>query len=329
MGQTVTNAYVEGMNKDIDRGLISNKAYLEANNFRIITTDGSTTGSLENIRGNKHIIPLIAAGEAIVPGTSYYVVVDNIVDDGGAPPGFLRLVNTTFTAVNASFTGDGYVIPSASMIDDDQMIIGGIEIRDEVVLFTTDNTGTTPTEGRSCIWKMSIDLDTEEISSLTLLYDDNLNAGLVATDFLKFSTAYPIKAVARYETSTIKKIYWTDGYNYLRHVDIGRLLTISGEAYSVTNRYMTVDKFNVQPNFKFTKPTLSNIITGTLEAGTVQYAYQLFRTNGSETTYSPLSNTIHITESNDFSSNDQFYKGSDGTEGSTGKGCRVKIFILG
>jgi len=266
----VINTFVGGMRKDIDKSLMSNKTYLDAHNFRIVTTKGSTSGSLENIKGNI----VLSTGDVITSG---------------------------------------------------QRIIGSCEIRDKLVLFTTNNlTPGTPASGTSKIYVAEINLITEAQTSLTCIYDDNLNAGLGTSDFLNFSVAYPIKAVCRYETPNIQKVYWTDGYNNVRFCDIGKYLTVDGEAYVNPGDYMSVDKFEFLPKFVGSKPTLSNIVGGKLRSGIVAYSYQLYNLNGAETSFSPTSDPFAVTSCNDFMSNTFTYRG-DSEEKNTGKGFIISI----
>jgi hypothetical protein len=293
MNKTVINTFTEGLNKDVSKQVMSNKAYLDAQNFRIITTEGSTTGTLENIKGNKKI--------------------------------------------------------SDIKIADGQMIIGSCEIRDKIILFTTNNTGgiitvadsvtsdnaiitvdsMTPTvdntislDSRSMIYELVIDLETETQESLTVLYDDNLS---IDTSFLNFTTFYPIKTVGRYETPNVQKVYWTDGYNNMRYINIAINQTETGSAHvNAVRDYMGVNKFEFLPNFIPSTPKLKNITSGTLMTGMVQYAYQLYRLNGAETAMSPVSALIHIVTDSDFKSNSKFYKG-DELSVLSGKGCKLEI----
>ena len=312
MGQSVTNTFIEGMNKDLDKSLISNKSYLEANNFRVTTTDGGTTGSLENIKGNRHIAEVFEAGDTITAGNTYYVIGASVVETGE------HLAGSSFVAVGVSFTGSGYLIDMDDRITAGQMIIGGAELRDYTILFTTNNT-------RSQIYKLEMYLPTESMSSLTLIYDDELNIG-AGTDRLGFSAANPIKAIGRHETSNIQKVYWTDDLNNVRYAIVSDTLTKTGGAYvAVVNPYMSTDKFEFSPNFTYSKPVVTDITGGTIYPGMVQYTYQLYKTNGAETTYSPLSNIVHITDSDDFEPNSEEYKGSSDTSVTSGKGCKVSI----
>lgn len=255
MGKSIINTFSGGINCDIDKSLISNRAYLDAHNFRIITTTGRSSGSLENIKGNH-----------LLEGT------------GG-------------------------------FIDSGQFIIGSCEIRDKLVLFTTDNESATPTAGISQIYTVEINLGDETQVSLTKIYEDSVSLG-----YLKFSTAYPIKAVARYETPNIQKVYWTDGYNNVRYCNIvPNLLTT------------TVDKFEFLPNFTFNKPTLKNVVGGNVNTGMIAYAYQLYVANGAETAFSALSDPIHVNSDSDFLSNTLSYAG-DKEKIDSGKGFVMTVY---
>jgi hypothetical protein len=260
------NRFDGGMNKDLAKGLLPANKYRDATNFRVITTKGSTTGSFENIKGNKPIS------------------VDDLVD--------------------------GY-------------IIGSCELRDEIILFTTTNVTDTPEDesGISRIYKLTLDLVTEEQGDLTLLYADADN---VDTSYLNFSTYYPIKAIGKYETPDVQKVYWTDGYNSLRYANVASNLTNTGEAYSVSGDYMSADKFDFLPKFSASKPILKNIVGGKVSTGIIAYAYQLYIINGAETAISPLSDPIHVVLDNDFKTNSSTYKGV-AVKTNSGKGFALEI----
>lgn len=47
------NTYIGGLNQDISNQKFQNKTYFDAKDIRIVTTEGSSTGAVENIKGNK------------------------------------------------------------------------------------------------------------------------------------------------------------------------------------------------------------------------------------------------------------------------------------
>jgi hypothetical protein len=264
MNKAVVNTFTDGMNKDVDKSMFSNKSYVDAQNFRMITSKGLSTGALETIKGNK-------------------------------------LIDTLATA--------------------NQQIIGSCELRDKIILFTTDNTTAVPIAGRSMILSLEVDLETESLDGvISILYDDSLNTD---GSYLLFSTANPIKAIGKYETPNIQKVYWTDGFNNLRYCNIAKNLTTDGTIY-VVNNYMAVDKFEFLPKFDMSKPVLNSIVSGNVQTGVAQYSYQLYQLNGSETAFSVPSDIIHVTSDNDSMTNTLYYTG-DKEPISSGKGFKIQI----
>jgi hypothetical protein len=270
MDKVALNTFTGGLNQDLDKAVMPSNKYLDALNLRLITTEGGTTGSFENIKGTKFLI------------------------DGN---------NTTI--------GNG------------DFICGGVQLRDCIILFTTTYTGATPTtgDGDSKIWKMVINTESETQTSLTLLYNDALN---VDDSDLCFSTANPIKAIAKYETPNVQKVYWTDGYNNLRYCNVSNNLTVTGDTYFVDGDYMSVDKFEFLPKFTNSKPVLKDIVGGKINTGLIAYAYQLYILNGAETAFSALSDPIHVVSDNDFLSDNRNYHG-DETSINSGKGFVMEI----
>ena len=321
MNKQTIHTFVKGMNKDIDKSVISNNSYLEANNFRISTSGESTSGAFENIKGNK-----LAGGTYYTSSDTwaeynhYYIVVTAPVNYDGVDYDVGDVFHDSGGANH--FTGSGLVLDldSSDFFSNGQIICGASRIRDYIVVFTTNNTSSAPDGGRSMIWKLELDKTNEDISTISKIYDDNLNNSAGTLDL---STANKIKIVSKYETPNIQKIYWTDGYNHTRYLDLAKTLTVTGEDYTYNN-YMAPEMFEFLPLFVPSKPVLNNIITGRISSGVVQYSYQLYRVNGSTTVCSPLSDSINVVSDSDFAVNTNYYKG-DGASTTTGKGFKIEI----
>lgn len=153
----------------------------------------------------------------------------------------------------------------------DQIIIGHSNSRNYLILFTTDN------NGFDCIWK--VDYETYEI---TLLYLRNLS----------FSINNPIQAVNNFENEDINKIYWVDGVNQMRFINI---------EHSIENNDLeelidvSQDVINMVGKYKLTQPIITDILSGgNHTSGMIQYAYNLYRLNGTQTKISPLSDLISL-----------------------------------
>jgi hypothetical protein len=316
--KTGVHTFQGGMIKDLDKSLVTNERYLDAHNFRLTTSSGESTGAIENIEGNNNIATTVAPSAALVVG-DLYVVVKGIATYRTVP----YILGQTFTAITdtTGYTGTGALVINANQISPSGMyVVGNVLVRDWVVLFLTNNTSATPTTGHSMIVKFKITPSTETISDYSVVYDDTANNTAYR---LRFSTANPIRAVGMYESSNIIKIYWCDDYNNVRYANIASYLTTDGAAKTGGNYYFPVDLFEFIPETTMSKPELEYMYPGAITAGTVQYAFQYYTQYGSETTMSPLSNTIHVTTDNDYMASSYYYKGEGDITKLTGKSIKM------
>lgn len=153
----------------------------------------------------------------------------------------------------------------------EQLIIGHAIGKDNTVLFTTDN------NGFDCIWTFNnYDYD------LNLIYLRNLN----------FNINNPIQALINYENDKIEKVYWVDGKNQMRFLNIKQSIE-NGDNDELIDVESSL--INVVGDFKFSQPELiTKEQGGTHTAGMIQYAYTLYRLNGASTKLSPLSDLISL-----------------------------------
>lgn len=91
---------------------------------------------------------------------------------------------------------------------------------------------------------------------------------------LNFSLEHPIEAISSYENKNIQKVYWTDGYNQPRSINI------VGDYTSYNS-----DSFDFTPSINLTDQiTVTKILgAGEFPAGVIQYAFTYFNKYGSET----------------------------------------------
>ena len=165
-------------------------------------------------------------------------------------------------------------------------ILGWATIRDDIYIFTTID------DGNGQIWKIKYDY-----TDLTLAPTVELRLNKA----LGFSSLYPIKAIGRYETSSIQKLYWVDGLHTLRYVNIA----------STNLALLSAATIDIFPQATICTPTLKSIGVGSLPTGMIQYAYKLISADGSETLYSPLSQQIHLVFSIESEGNGRNYRGND------------------
>lgn len=173
-------------------------------------------------------------------------------------------------------------------------IIGWVNLRDDIYIFTTDGTfnpddsstwgGSVPPNTTGQIWKLSYDKggDYSDSSNYTIsLVYSNSN--------LQFTTYRPIAnpgmIESRYENSLIQKIYWTDNYNAPRQINVADPNVAT----------LTVEQLNLLPSLSMDLPVFVNIQDGgSLKVGLYQVAYRLKNTNGSETRFSRTTNFIPV-----------------------------------
>ncbi len=152
-----------------------------------------------------------------------------------------------------------------------QVILGHTTSRNNIILFTTDN------NGFDCIWKIN-----DETYDITLLYLRDLG----------FKTTNPIQVLNNYENENIDKVYWVDSLHQLRFINI---------EHSITNEDLeelidlNSNILNMVGEFNFTQPVITDIIGGGIHtAGMIQYAYNLYKLNSSQTKISPLSELVAL-----------------------------------
>ena len=144
-----------------------------------------------------------------------------------------------------------------------QSVIGSIEVDDNLYIFTTNNSG----------------------SDFIRRIDSAGNMITITTGDFNFSTSNRIEAVANFENDEIIKIYWTDGINQLR------FLNVVADSYPIVN-----PKINTVEPVALETPTVSVVSGGDLIAGNIQYVYNLYNTQGAESTLSPASYLISATD---------------------------------
>lgn len=159
----------------------------------------------------------------------------------------------------------------------DSKIIGHTTTRDSIILFTTDD------NGGDCIWEVKGVLTGEY--SIDLLY----------TRELTFSTSNLIQALFNYENESIQKVYWVDGVNQIRNINIKN----DEDTYNDPLIDTPSTSLNSVGTIEFSQPIIKDKLSGGIHtSGMVQYAYNLYRLNGSQTKISPLSGLVSLDKGN-------------------------------
>jgi len=228
-----------GLDKDTAYDSIKPNMYIDALNVRISTDRGESTGAYTNMKGNELSFTLPTSG-----------TFDN---DPPNPP-------ANWNAVEPE-------------------IIGYATIRDTIVLFVADNSGS-----QGWIYKVNYDAASRVATPPELIY---------YSDILNFKKQWPIEGLGRYENGSVQKVYWTDYNNLFRTINIA----------DPELNVFPVSNIDIYPDVKYTQPIVDNISGGgELQTGMYQIAYRLITSDGKETLISPPSNMIHIVASSEFAS---------------------------
>jgi hypothetical protein len=125
---------------------------------------------------------------------------------------------------------------------------------------------------------------------------------LVNAPCLNFNINYPIHKIAHKITNCTTEIYWTDGYNPRRYLDIEDIPKVlkSGTPFCSPEYTDDLDcnQLKLQPNFKIPQLEVVDIAsTGNLEAGTYQFAIQYSDPQGNPyTSYYSVTNPTPIAD---------------------------------
>lgn len=186
---------------------------------------------------------------------------------------YYEALNKQIVNDNESITGAVVDEPGNKLITGtlnlgiDNLIIKTISIRDWIISFVKDTT--TPITYKIIKYKIT----NGAISNLSTVYSH---------DSAFFGNN--IDCVVRYRDENLCKLYWTDGVNQLRHINI-----------FADNSLLDISLLDITPTVNIYQPIVTDVKTGgRLKTGVYQYAYQLFNKNGAETTFSQLSPKVNI-----------------------------------
>ena len=148
--------------------------------------------------------------------------------------------------------------------------IGTAVIDDALILFTTLQETETPNSGQDYIYKITINSDYQ-----TLLVEE-----LYSGDF-GFDAEHPLQTLVSYEGNSIRKVYWVDGKNPFRVLNIDKPLNIDPQAHPILFK----DQFNILPTLSSKEKVFVSKVTGAsgkFASGVIQYAFTYYRKNGCE-----------------------------------------------
>lgn len=273
----------KGMQRDLSSSAFNSGYAYENKNVRVMPTDESTLLSLINEKGNKKSniagvgdhIKGIPIGQALVnneliifaAGDDDYRLADITPDIFEAPDIFpCDILITDLTA------GED----TANDITPDLSSIGDITFID-------------------CPYKLNIDVDSMLDDRIYKLWFNNgaLTGKRLFRGDLGFNYKHPIETISFYENTDIRKVYWTDGLNQPRVINIAA-------ASDVVSKWNT-DSFNFVRTLKLNENVTieRNIVAnGNFAPGVIQYAFTYFNKYGQESNIFYTSPLYYISYNN-------------------------------
>ena len=260
--------YTGGMTQDFAKSKSNPETYVSAKNIRVVASDQRSSFALTNEKGNEleFSIPAVTIDHTntrlsylnkdynAVSGSMKHLPYSKIPVLGS--PGTFEFCELEDNYSNGDTSGD-------------QVIIGVCDTRNGAIIVTSDD------NGWDCFWEVS-NVDRDRIE-LDLLYVNDLN----------LSKQNLVQVVYNYENSIIEKIYFTDGINQLRFMNLRQSID-NGDLLNLVD--VKTSSINIVSEYNLSAPVIKNTAPGGQHtAGKIQYAYNLYVLSGSQTSISPLS----------------------------------------
>ena len=281
--QKVVQFKTKGMQRDLSASAFNSEYSYENKNVRVMPTDESTLLSLINEKGNKKSsiagvgdhIKGIPIGQALVndeliifaAGDDDYRLADITPNIFEAPDIFPCDVLITDLTAGEDTAND--ITPDLSSIGDITLV--------------------------DCPYKLNIDVDSMLDDRIYKLWFNNgaLTGKRLFRGDLGFNYKHPIETISFYENTDIRKVYWTDGLNQPRVINIAA-------ASDVVSKWNT-DSFNFVRTLSLNeKVTIErNIVAnGSFAPGVIQYAFTYFNKYGQESNIFYTSPLYYISYNN-------------------------------
>lgn len=148
-------------------------------------------------------------------------------------------------------------------------ILGSTTINDYLVVFSKGESG------KDYIYKIKINTDTNTAEA-TLLFKGDLN----------FNVEKPIECITAYESKDVQKVYWVDGVNQPRYINVAKNST-----------YPETETFNFAPLLSGNMDvTITKQYSGTGEftSGIIQYFITLYKEYGAESNLAYESSLYYV-----------------------------------
>jgi hypothetical protein len=238
------------------------------------------------------------------PRDSYYYLLNGRVmaDDANTLADIINVKGNTEANINDNgLSRSGY------------QIIGYVTIKDDIILFYAANaaTGSDSTTTYSIIDRLNYS-GNDAYSREELWNGQGLN----------FRLDKPIRAVSRYESDEVQKIYWVDNNNNIKFANVG----VNISSYDFT-------QFDILGEHYLKAPEFVRYSSGKLKSGSISYAYRYIKQSGQYSLFTPASTIIPLGRNINLGLSFKDYKGDDiydpDASYTSNRGVELKISTFG
>ena len=281
--QKVVQFKTKGMQRDLSASAFNSEYSYENKNVRVMPTDESTLLSLINEKGNKKS-SIAGVGDHIKGIPIGQALVNNDLIIFAAGDDDYRLADITPNIFEAPD-----IFPCDVLITD---LTAGEDTANDI---TPDLSSIGDITLVDCPYKLNIDVDSMLDDRIYKLWFNNgaLTGKRLFRGDLGFNYKHPIETISFYENTDIRKVYWTDGLNQPRVINIAA-------ASDVVSKWNT-DSFNFVRTLSLNeKVTIErNIVAnGSFAPGVIQYAFTYFNKYGQESNIFYTSPLYYISYNN-------------------------------
>jgi hypothetical protein len=281
--QKIIQFKTKGMQRDLSASAFNPEYSYENKNVRVMPTDESTLLSLINEKGNKKS-GIAGVGDHIKGIPIGQALVNNELIIFAAGDDDYRLANIT---PNLFEVPD--IFPCDVLITN---LTAGEDTANDI---TPDLSSVKDITFIDCPYKLNIDVDSMLDDRIYKLWFNNgvLTGKRLFRGNLGFNYKHPIETISFYENADIRKVYWTDGLNQPRVINIAA-------ASDVVSKWNT-DSFNFVRTLSLNEEITieRNVVAnGSFAPGVIQYAFTYFNKYGQESNIFYTSPLYYISYNN-------------------------------
>lgn len=281
--QKIIQFKTKGMQRDLSASAFNPEYSYENKNVRVMSTDESTLLSLINEKGNKKS-GIVGVGDHIKGIPIGQALVNNELVIFAAGDDDYRLADITPNIFEAPD-----IFPCDILITN---LTAGEDTANDI---TPDLSSVKDITFIDCPYKLNIDVDSMLDDRIYKLWFNNgvLTGKRLFRGNLGFNYKHPIETISFYENADIRKVYWTDGLNQPRVINIAA-------ASDVVSKWNT-DSFNFVRTLSLNEEITieRNIVAnGSFAPGVIQYAFTYFNKYGQESNIFYTSPLYYISYNN-------------------------------